>query len=75
MYRDKTVLQQNRQRTYNNTSWHSRAVTIAMETQQYVPFLIVVMKLDYQQYNSVQYCSGNATMGPLCTDVELQNTS
>jgi hypothetical protein len=42
MYKDKTVLKQNRQPTYNITSWHSRAVIIAMETQQYVPFLLLL---------------------------------
>ena len=42
-----------------------------METQQWVPSVLMLTLCSCQQYKSDQRCHGNATMRSLCIDVNL----
>ena len=57
-------------RTYNVTLWPARVTR-----NKTFHFYCCWRTCNWQQYTSVQCYHGNATLGPLCTVVELQNTS
>jgi hypothetical protein len=53
--------EQDRKCTHNVTLWHVCVTIVAIETQQYVPFLFIFWcRCSFRQYERIQSCHGNA---------------
>jgi len=48
-----------------------KLLNVAMETQQYVPFVSLLTTCSCQQYKTVEYCHRNATIRSLCIAADV----